>query len=150
MIGGNVVTNRRKSGRRRGNALIEVTLLAPWVLFLFVGMVDLGFFCYSLIAVENAVRIGAEYTAQGAATASNQSGACTRILNELASLPNVSTLSSCGAAPLGVTATQVTGPDSATASSVSITYQSAQLIPIPGMLVGKLYITRTAVMKVKP
>jgi Flp pilus assembly protein TadG len=141
---------RRNTRGRRGSALIESTLLAPWVLFLFVGMVDIGFFSYSMICVENAVRIGAEYTSSGSLTAANQAGACTRGLNELSSLPNVSSLSTCGAAPLVVTAETTTGPDGAAASKVTVTYQSAQLIPIPGLLMGKLYITRNIVMKVKP
>jgi Flp pilus assembly protein TadG len=138
---------RRKRGVK-GSALIELSLLAPWILFLFVGIVDLGFYSYALIAVENAARVGAEYTAKSTSTAADQTGACTRIRAELASLPNVASLTSCGAAPLVVTATSVTGVDSHPATSVSITYQGVNLIPIPGLLMSRLNVTRIVQMRV--
>ena len=145
--------NQPQARDKRGSALIEVTLLAPWVLFLFVGMVDLGFFCYSLINIENAARIGAEYTSKSslmAGSVAGQSGACTRILAELSSLPNVRNLANCSAAPLVVTANAITGVDGGAATSVTVTYQSAQLIPIPGLLMGKLYVARNVQMRVQP
>jgi len=140
----------RQRRRENGSALIEITLLCPWFLFLFVGVVDLGFYTYSLIGVENAARVAAEYTSKSTSVAADQSGACTRVLAELASLPNVSGLSSCGSAPLTVTASSVTGPDSSAATSVSVTYQSRNLIPIPGLLMGRLNVTRNVQMRVQP
>src|SRR4051794_38524912 len=136
--------------RRRGSALIELTLLSPWVLFLFVGIIDMGFYCYSLIAVENAVRVAAEYTSQSSTLAGSQSGACTKVLAEMSSLPNVSGLSSCGATPLTVTASAITGVDGGSATSVSVTYQGVSLIPIPGLLMGRLNVTRNVQMRVQP
>ena len=64
--------SRRK---RRGSALIELTLLSPWILFLFIGIVDLGFYSYALISVENATRIAGEYCSQNTASASDATGA---------------------------------------------------------------------------
>lgn len=133
--------HRRKC---RGNALVELTMLSPWVFFLFVGIVDLGFYSYALISVENAVRIGAEYTSSNSGTAADQSGACTKVLAELTNLPNVASLTSCGAAPLTVTATSATGPDGGAASTVSVAYQSISLIPIPGLLQSQLNLTRAS------
>ena len=66
----------------------------------------------------------------------------------MSSLANVKNLSSCGGAPLTVTATQVTGPDGAAAASVSVTYKTAFLIPIPGVT-GQLTITRTVEMRLQ-
>ena len=77
---------RRIRPRQRGSALVEISLLAPWILFLFVGMFDMGMYTYSMIGVENAVRVAA----------------------------------------------------------------GNQLIPIPGLLMGKLNITRTLQVRVKP
>jgi hypothetical protein len=128
---------------------VEATLLAPWVLFLAVGTLDMGFFAHALIAVENAVRVGGEYTAQGSAFAANQSGACTKVLAELASLPNVAGLTTCSAAPVIVTATSVTGPDGSPATTVSVTYRTVALIPIPGLLTRQLNFTRSVTMRVK-
>ena len=51
--------------------------------------------------------------------------------------------------PLIVSASLVpVGADGAAASSVSVTYQSPQLIPIPGLM-GRLTVTRTAQMRVR-
>jgi Flp pilus assembly protein TadG len=138
--------SRRK---RRGSALVELSLLSPWVLFLFVGILDLGFYTYSLISIENAARIGAQYTSTSSTTAADQSGACAKILLELASLPNVANLSSCSASPLTVTASSVTGPDGSPASSVSVTYRSISLIPIPGLLQSQLNVTRIVKMRLR-
>lgn len=138
--------SRRK---RRGSALVELTLVSPWVFFLFVGVIDWGFYSYALISVENAVRIAAEYTSQTSTTASDQAGACTKVLAELSSLSNVASLTSCGALPLTVTAASVTGPDGGTATSVSVTYRSISLIPIPGFLQSQLTITRNVKMRIR-
>ena len=141
----------RRKHRERGSALIELTLLAPWLLFLFVGVVDMGFFTYSLIAVENAARIGAEYTSGRPRLATDQAHACIKVRHELAMLPNVAGLADCSNSTLRVTAVSVpTGPDLKPATSVSVTYGGVGLIPIPGILMGKLSFTRNVQMRVKP
>jgi Flp pilus assembly protein TadG len=72
---------RRRQGQR-GNAIIEASLLAPWMLFLFVGVLDLGFYTHAAIATENAARVAAQYGAAGAGTAGDSAGACTYALQE--------------------------------------------------------------------
>lgn len=144
-----------KPGKRRsrGSALIEVSLMAPWILFLFVGIFDMGFYTYAMISVENAARVAAEYTSGSQTAASDQSGACTRAKNELSMMLNSGSFpSGCGALPLKVTATYSAtgGPDGNPATTVSVAYRSNQMIPIPGLLMGQLNITRTVVMRVKP
>jgi Flp pilus assembly protein TadG len=139
--------------RARGSALIEVSLMAPWILFLFVGIFDMGFYTHSMIAVENATRVAAEYTSANQAVAASQSAACTKVKDELASLINAGSFPSlCNALPLIVTATYSAtgGPDGNPATTVSVTYQGNQLIPIPGLLMGRLTLTRNVVMRVKP
>jgi len=141
----------RRMRSEKGSTLIEISLLAPWILFLFVGIVDLGFFSYSLIAVENATRIAAEYTSQSATSATDPSGvACARVLAELSSLPNLSGLSTCSASPLTLTATSVTGVDGQPAAQISIAYRGLNLFPIPGLLIGQLNVTRTVQMRIQP
>jgi Flp pilus assembly protein TadG len=140
-------TNARR--KRRGSALVELTMLSPWIFFLFVGIIDIGFYSYGLISVENAARIAAEYTSQTSTTASDQAGACTKVLAELSNLSNVAGLTSCGATPLMVTANAVTGPDGGAATSVSVTYQTISLIPIPGLLQSQLTFTRNVKMRIK-
>lgn len=139
-----------KAGRR-GHAVIEVALMAPWLLFLFVGTFDIGYYTYSLIAAENAARVAAEYASQNTTTAVDQAGACRYVLAEMSTLPNVRNLSAwrCNAVPLQVTATlSPTGPDGHPATSVTVTYQTPMLVPIPG-LTGSLSITRNAQMRLR-
>jgi len=148
--------NPRRAGARpnsrrnlRGQAIIEATLLIPCLVFLFVGTFDMGFYCYDLITVENAVRVAAEYTATSSFTASDSATACSLALKELANIPNLSSVSSCGSLPLKVNASAVTAADGSAASQVSVQYQSSLYIPIPGLLTGRLTITRVAEMRLR-
>jgi len=140
----------RRSRTKRGSSLVELTLISPWLLFLFVGVVDVGFFTYSLIAVENAARIAAEFTSKNAAVAGSYSAACIKVRNELEMLPGVGSLTDCSNSTLTVTADAVNGPDLKPATSVSVTYRGVNLIPIPGLLTGRLSFTRSVTMRVKP
>jgi Flp pilus assembly protein TadG len=133
----------------QGHAVIEAALLLPLLVFLFVGAFDMGFYCYAMIGVENAVRVAVEYTATSSYTASDSSTACTLALNELASVTNLNGVTSCGSLPLKVTATALNGPDGQPASQVSVQYQSSSFIPIPGLLTSRLNITRVAQMRLR-
>ena len=142
--------NRRFWRRQeRGNAVIEVSLLAPWIIFLMVGVLDFGFYSYAAITTENAARIAAQYGAAGTSTAGDNFGACTYVLQEALALPGINSGMDCQSLPLVVTLTPVTGPDGTPASRASVTYQTIPMIPIPGILQGKLTLTRTVEMKVK-
>ena len=137
---------------QRGTELVEFALLFPLLFFMFLGAFDLGFFCYSLIAVQNAARVAALYASASPGTHSTDSAsACTLVLNELQMMPNYSSLpSSCGASPLQVTLATVSAPDYTTNSTIKVTvvYQTMQLIPIPG-LPGQLNISRSVEMRVR-
>ncbi len=143
---------RGKAGKaardRRGHAVLEGALLAPWMMFLFVGAFDVGFYNYAVICTENAARVAALYTSSGASVDADSYGACQYALAELNSMSNVRGLTPpCTSLPVIVTASQVTGIDGALATQVSVTYQTNQLIPLP-WLTGRLTITRTAQMRV--
>ena len=116
---------------------------------MFVGAFDMGFYSYALICTENAARVATMYTSTSNTTLTDSSTACAMALGELGSLHNLSGVTTCTSLPLIVTVDSVTGPDGAMASQVSVTYQSDQLIPIPGMLMGRLTVTRTAQMRVR-
>ena len=134
--------------RTRGTAVIEVALMAPWIFFLFAGALDMGFYSYSMIATENAARVAAEYTSKSVSTAADSSSACQYALDEMINLSNVRNLSKCDTSPLVVTATSLTGIDGSAASSVTVTYKTDFLIPIPGVT-GQLNITRTVQMRLR-
>ena len=104
----------------------------------------MGFYCYALICTENAVRIAAMYTSSSNSTAADAGTACSLALGELGWLNNLNGVTTCDSLPLIVTAASAPGPDNAGSSQVTVTYQSSQLIPIPGVLTGRLTITRTA------
>jgi Flp pilus assembly protein TadG len=139
---------RALRGPRRGHAVLEVALLSPWIFFLFVGTLDMGFYTHALIATQNAARAAAAHTSRNAFTAADSAAACQYALAELKAMSNVRTLANCNSTPLIVTASAVTGVDGWPASSVSVTYQSNRMIPIPG-LVGQLNVTRIVQMMVK-
>jgi Flp pilus assembly protein TadG len=141
-------SHKRRRARQGGHAILELSLVAPWLLFLFSGVFDMGFYEYCLISAENAARVAALHTSSASAFASDSDGACQYALAEMKMLSNVNTLTSCGASPLVVTATAVTGVDGNPATNVSVAYTTNQLIPIPG-LTGKTTVTRIAQMRVK-
>jgi Flp pilus assembly protein TadG len=144
------ITNRKG---RRGNAVIEVTLMAPWIFFLFVGVLDLGFYAYSFISVENAARAAVLLTSRSRVAATDQTDACAVVLNELqwaAYGRNVSP--NCSAAPLVVNATLLPngGLDQTDAAQVEVKYTTIPMIPIPGVLAGSFVVDRVWQMKIDP
>jgi Flp pilus assembly protein TadG len=143
------IGRKRRQVSQRGHAILEAALLVPWLFFLFVGAFDLGYYSYALICAENAVRVAAEYTATSGFTADDSSTACALALKEFATVPSMNGVTSCGSLPLKVAATIVTVVDGSQASQVSVQFQSGQMIPIPGLLSGKLTVTRVAQMRIK-
>jgi Flp pilus assembly protein TadG len=138
-----------RARRKRGGALMEMALLMPWVFLLFIGAVDWGFYAYSLISMQAAVRTAVLYTSTGDSTKADSVGACALVVAEMSSLPNVaSTGNDCSSNPV-VSATSVVGPDSNPASQVSVRYRSMSLIPIPGLLSKQFTITRIGKMRVR-
>jgi Flp pilus assembly protein TadG len=154
----------RRERARRGNAIIEFSLLVPWYIFLFVGAFDFGYFSYSLIATQSAAREGALYCSSFNSSSpcadSAKSVHCEYALDQLRMLPNVGgALTSCGtgttvtaSAPVAVssaTLTALTSPDltANSATAVTVVYMTPSLIPIPGLLPGVLTITRTVKMR---
>jgi hypothetical protein len=123
-----------------------MALLAPWVFFLFIGALDVGFYSYALISLQAAARTAALYASTNVVTAVDSATACTLALGEMGSLPNVGT--TCAANPT-VTANLVTGIDSQNAAEVAVTYQSFSLIPIPGLLAQQFTVTRVVRMKIR-
>jgi Flp pilus assembly protein TadG len=133
--------------------MLELALLCPWVLFLFVGALDWGFYAYAMIRIETAARsaaaaIVAQASTSNATTAISSTDACNTVLAELSTLPNVgASVTACDAAPVVVSAAQITSVDGATAVQVSLTYTTPRLIPIPGLLAGQFTITRVVKMR---
>jgi Flp pilus assembly protein TadG len=141
---------RRSPGSQKGNSLIEFTFLVPWFVFLFVGSFDLGMYSYALVAVQDGVRAAAVNASQNATTAADGGTAGGFVLDSIKDLPNIgSAVSGTSSAPIVVTATLGTGPDGGNMTTITATYTSPQLIPIPGLIPGQLTIVKTAKMRVR-
>jgi Flp pilus assembly protein TadG len=143
------MNNRRKS--QRGGSALEMALMLPWYMFLFVGTFDWGYYAHSLISTESAARVAALYTSQSSSTAANQSVACILAKEELRVATNISSTGTptCAASPLIVTASSVTGPDNNAASQVTVTYTTVSLIPIPLLLEKSATFYRVITMRLR-
>jgi len=128
--------------------MLELALIGPWIFLLFIGALDWGFYAYGLISMQAAARSAVLYTRTSTTTATQVDVACDIVRKEMKSLPNVNSLTGCDSLPLIVTATRVTGPDSADAARVTVTYRTPSLIPLPGLLAKQFTITRIVTMRI--
>jgi Flp pilus assembly protein TadG len=140
--------------RQSGQAVVEVTLLVPWLVFAFVAAFNFGIFAYALVSTQNAARSAAMYASQSLTVA--QSGTivtqvCTYVLGELGDAPGVgSGVTTCTGTPVTVTVTARTpGAGNMNTVQVSVTYNTMQLIPLPGLMAGSLSITRMVEMPIR-
>jgi len=148
--------SRSKRARQRGQSIVETCLLLPWLIFLFVGALDWGFYMHALISVQGAARVAAQYTSLSAGTPGNpgtagdSAGACGYALQALTNVAVSGTIDpSCSSGPIQVTAQPGNDPVLGPYSSVTVTFQTIPLIPIPGILTGQLTVRETVVMRVK-
>jgi Flp pilus assembly protein TadG len=139
-------SSRRKT---RGGSLLEMSLLLPWYVFLFVGVFDWGYYSHALISTQAAARSAVLYTSQSSSTATDQATACTYAANELKISSNIPAGTTCSADPLVVTATQVTGADGNSAASVTVKYHTLNLVPIPQLLNQQFWIVQTVQMRLR-
>lgn len=162
--------------RRKGSAIVEASFMMPWLAFLFVGILDFGFYAYSAICTQNAARAAAIATS-ASITSQTNSNACTAALGELKGLPNMIGVATCqtssgsitNADPVAASVTTLSctsTPKCAdctaavcgtppipptvwpTSAQAVVTYQTMPMIPIPGVLMGQLTLTRVAEMRI--
>ena len=151
--------SRDREDRRQGNALVEFSFLLPWIVLLFTGTFDFGYYAYSLISVENAARSAALHLSANSSTAVDQSGACAIVIQELKGLPNIGSnfSSACNSAPIQVTAMYCDGStpcsgsstsaDGSPAAYVAVVYQLPAMFHVP--FNGVQAITRTVEMRLR-
>lgn len=87
--------------RRHGGAVVEAALMAPWIFFLFVGVLDSGFYTYGAMATQNAARAVAIQDANAGGTLTT-AALCQAAKNELAILTNVVGMGGCAASQAAV------------------------------------------------
>ncbi len=134
---------------QRGHAAVELALIGPWIFFLFVGVLDFGFYSYALISVQNAARVAALTAGIDSGAAIDQPRACRLAVDELQKMPNLKTIDpetyTCGAMPLRVEVNSNANyldAEGNAATWVRVTYETIQMIPIPGIVTGKATISR--------
>jgi len=124
--------------------------MLPWLIFSFMGTVDLGFATYALISLESAARVAAAYAAYNIATmedAMSPGGgkACTYALAEMRNAPNVgSGVTTCGAGDPVQFAAAFNNPGSdgvLRSVTVTVTY-TIHLLALPAIMPSQVTITR--------
>ena len=133
--------------------MIEVALMAPWIFFLFVGVLDLGFYAYAFISTENAARAAVLLTSKSVIAATDQADACAIVLSEMAWAAYGRYFPpTCNAAPLVVNATLLPcgGLDGTDAAQVEVQYTTVTMVPIPGALSNLFVVDRKWQMKIDP
>src|SRR5579871_6183987 len=87
----------------RGQTVVEVALLLPLLLFLLVGLIEVGRYAYFDILISNAARAGAQYGAQSLIQAADVAGIRTAAQNDGLAAMTITATQQCGcsAAALG-------------------------------------------------
>lgn len=143
----------RKRGQA-GGAVVEIALLMPWIVFLFVGILDAGFFSYAMIVTENAARVSAIQASISRAASTDSLSACVVALQEMSSLPNAVGLTTCASgavsasSPVSVVASSVDHGSGDVSARVTVMYLTLPLIPIPGILPRQMTLTRSAEVRI--
>jgi Flp pilus assembly protein TadG len=153
-----VVKNARRRGCRGGSAL-EMAMVLPWIVFLYIGAFDWGYYAHALISTENAARIVGNWASYNTVNAtSTGTDACTLAVEELRIVPNISATQTCGPTQVVNVSTALVGPGQTDtnsayggdyAATVSVTYTTLQLIPIPGLLKNQATFYRTVRMRIR-
>lgn len=152
---------RQKSRKReKGNAIMEFALIAPLLFPLMLVVFDFGLYAYAFISVQNAARVASLRNSGGVDSAADQAGACAMAIEEMRGMPNISSSfsSSCGSAPLSVTAvylcpapTNCSGSlasvDNGPAAKVTVTYSVPDLFRFP--IVAPQTISRSSQMRIR-
>lgn len=151
---GSPLSADKKRVREAGGAVVEIALLMPWIVFLFVGILDVGFYSYAMIVTENAARVSAIQASVSSAASSDSLNACFVALQEMTSLPNTAGLTTCGSgsvsasAPVSVVAASVDHGSGDVSSRVTVMYLTVPLVAIPGILPQQMTVTRSAEVRI--
>ncbi len=147
--------NNRRRIKCRGGSALEMALLMPWFVFLFVGAYDWGNYAHALISTEAAARSAVLYSSTSwgttQSTSANDTIICNHVLGELKVAGNLTGVTACNALPVMVSYQyKPTGSaDGQPASEVTVSYRTPKLIPIPGLLTDQVTIRRVVQMRLR-
>ena len=139
----------RLSQSERGSAMVEFAILAPVMVLVFIGLIEISRYAYYALLAANAARAGAQYGAQSTSTALDNTGMQTYANADLPANSHVSATSRyfCLTDPGGAPTTCPTGTaQSGVAYYIEVdttgTYNSLfkypgipQLVPVSGKAV---------------
>lgn len=129
-----------RSRNRKGNAIVELALVAPMLFGLMLVVFDSGMYVYSFISVQSAVRSAALRNSGSTETAADQTTACSIATKQLQGLPSIGSSGACTAAPLLVSSvlcsptacgTAASSADGAYSSLVTVKYTLPFVFGIP-------------------
>lgn len=76
-----------RTNSQGGNAIVEFAVIAPFLILMIVGVVDLSRYAYFSIQVANAARAGAAYGSQNNVTAFNGDGMAAAVVADVSPNP---------------------------------------------------------------
>jgi Flp pilus assembly protein TadG len=134
---------------KKGSSAVEFAILVPWFVFLFIGILDMGYYNYALITAQSAARTAVLFTSSSTSASTQTAAACSYVYDQLTMNINLMGATTCSSpSPISLTTSVGVGPDGNQASTVTIQFTSATLIPIPGLLPANVPIVRTAQMMI--
>ncbi len=128
---------RRLAAETEGAALVELTIVAPMLLIMVVGTMDLGLGIYCKMQVEHAAQAGAQYAVVNGFSSANISTAVTgaTTLAGVAASPAPSEFCGCPSTTQVTTASCTASADGTLAGlfvTVSATATYTTVVPYPG------------------
>jgi len=134
-----------------GTSLIEFALILPVLVFLLLGLIEVGRYAYYAILAANAARAGVQYGAQDVRTAEDTSGmrsAASQDAMSLASLTaNAQYLCSQNGSPPAPCASGVPGSGNVYYVKVQVTGTFSSLLSYPG-IPTHIPVSGSAIMRV--
>lgn len=152
---------RRFLNHEAGVAIVELALIAPFLILLTIGIIDIGVYARNGIEVGNAARAGAAYGAYNTTNANNTTGMVNAAIADAAEIKLVSTdvsakwYCTCDATPATtVTSCSPVPPCASTDhldsyATVTVSKQFGTLIAFPG-LPSTQTLVRTATQRISP
>ena len=111
----------------RGQALVELALIAPILIILMLGVIDYGRVYFAYVSVTNGARVGADYAAIGPTQAADTAAIKAAALGDTGDLLNQSPTNP------DVTVTTANDSQGRLYADVTMTYTFSTLFPWPGL-----------------
>jgi Flp pilus assembly protein TadG len=149
--------SRRLAREESGTSMVEFALVAPMLIALLVGLIEIGRFAYFAILAANAARAGVQYGAQNLQTAADTTGITNAVVADGQNLPNWTAANGVvvhylcsvnGGTPTNcVTGANGPAPNTVYYVSVQVTGSFKSLLSYPG-LPRTLPVSGNAIMRV--